>query len=69
MRMPVSWHKECLVNMLASAYARRQAAERATADADRIVRQCNELDAKIIEAELRGVAAFDADKFGNRKKK
>ena len=64
MKFPISWHKECLENMRASAAHYRKAANRAIADAEQCEKACIAYDAQIIRAEEMGVAEFDRDKFG-----
>lgn len=68
MKQSIGWHKDCLANGRQSLQAMRDELKRtqdylqqriASLEADIMVR-----DAQIIEAELRGVTEFDADKFG-----
>lgn len=64
MKMPLAWHKKNLENMRRFAQRQRDAAAQTIADAERVEQHCILLDAQIIRAELKGVAEFDADKFG-----
>lgn len=67
MKRPIIWHKDNLRNMEVGLIKRRAAIQRAQEDFDRLQSDISRLDAQIIEAELRGIDGFDADKFGQKK--
>lgn len=67
MKISIARHKEGLSNMRAFAQRLREEAKRKADDAARVERDCIELDAQIIEAELRGVDGFDSERFGKKR--
>ena len=67
MKFPISWHKEGLENMRASAKRYRDVANRALEDAERCEKECRAYAAQIISAEKKGLTAFDGDRFGKKR--
>lgn len=67
MKMSLSWHKECLKNQQKWLLEKLEEVRRVNDEADRMRRNIIAYDAQIIEAETRGVKAFDADKFGKKR--
>ena len=67
MKQSIQWHKDCLKNMQQFLLEKQEEVRGIYAQCDRVRAQCLALDAQIIEAEMRGVDKFDADKFGKRR--
>jgi hypothetical protein len=63
MKMPIKWHKECLRNMMATAYERSAVSERAISEEKKIWNEVKILKEQIVKAEIQGKDGFDADRF------
>ena len=67
MKFPLTWHKEGLANSRLYYERLREQIRRLEYEYEKGQRALNEYDAQIIEAETRGVAEFDREKFGKRR--
>ena len=68
MKRPIAWHKECLKNLQSSLLRELDSVRSANESCDRTRQEIIALDAKIIEAEMRGLDGFDIDKFGKKRR-
>lgn len=63
MKRPLSWHRECLANQIASRDRALEAVKRAQRDYERHVDDVEILRAQVERAEREGLVEFDRDKF------
>lgn len=63
MKHGLSWHKDCLANLLRGLKDRHAAAARAAAEAKQLEREVDFYEDQIAEAERRGLEAFDRERL------
>lgn len=62
-KMPIEWHRQCLVNLLAHLLQERDKVERAKASLERSESDFKRASDQLAEAERRGLDGYDADRF------
>lgn len=66
---PISWHRKRLANGKATLACYRAEADRAKDQVDRLATEISAYEAQIINAEAEGLAEFDPERFGKRRRK
>lgn len=70
MKMPLAWHKQCLVNATLSAQSMRESLKRQIESCERLEEENRFSAQQIAEAERKGMDGFDPDRFmANRRVK